>query len=90
MAAIVMSWDWLSYKQMVLSGDMDRVFEIGHVFRSENSHTHRHLCEFTGTHASTRTRARARMHACMHARTSAQCLQHACNVLAKPCNATVT
>jgi aspartyl-tRNA synthetase len=36
------------YKQMVLSGDMDRVFEIGPVFRSENSHTHRHLCEFTG------------------------------------------
>ena len=58
---------------MVLSGDMDRVFEIGPVFRSENSHTHRHLCEFTGTHAL----AHARVHARTHARTSAQCLQRA-------------
>ncbi|KAH0477834.1 MAG: uncharacterized protein KVP18_003329 [Porospora cf. gigantea A] len=36
------------YKQMALSGDFDRVFEIGPVFRAENSNTHRHLCEFTG------------------------------------------
>lgn len=27
---------------------MKRVFEIGPVFRSENSNTHRHLCEFVG------------------------------------------
>lgn len=27
---------------------MDRVFEIGPVFRAENSNTNRHLCEFTG------------------------------------------
>ncbi|CEM00869.1 unnamed protein product [Vitrella brassicaformis CCMP3155] len=36
------------FKQMVLSGDMNRVFEIGPVFRAENSFTYRHLCEFTG------------------------------------------
>jgi len=36
------------YKQMAVMGDFQRVFEIGHVFRAENSHTHRHLCEFTG------------------------------------------
>uniref|UniRef100_A0A0G4GC04 aspartate--tRNA ligase n=1 Tax=Chromera velia CCMP2878 TaxID=1169474 RepID=A0A0G4GC04_9ALVE len=36
------------YKQMVLSGDMDRVFEIGPVFRAEQHNTYRHLCEFTG------------------------------------------
>ena len=28
--------------------DFDRVFEIGPVFRAENSYTHRHMCEFTG------------------------------------------
>jgi aspartyl-tRNA synthetase len=33
---------------MVLCGDMERVFEIGPVFRAENSNTNRHLCEFTG------------------------------------------
>ena len=27
---------------------MERVMEIGPVFRAENSNTHRHLCEFTG------------------------------------------
>lgn len=37
------------YKQMVAAcGGFDRVFEIGPVFRAENSNTHRHLCEFTG------------------------------------------
>jgi len=36
------------YKQMSLMGDMDRVFEIGPVFRSEKSFTHRHLTEFVG------------------------------------------
>jgi len=36
------------YKQMSICADLDRVFEIGPVFRAENSNTHRHLCEFTG------------------------------------------
>ncbi|KAG7363109.1 aspartate-tRNA ligase [Nitzschia inconspicua] len=36
------------YKQMAISSDLTRVFEIGPVFRAENSHTRRHLCEFTG------------------------------------------
>ena len=36
------------YKQMAISSDLDRVFEVGPVFRAENSHTRRHLCEFTG------------------------------------------
>jgi aspartyl/asparaginyl-tRNA synthetase len=33
---------------MALCSDMERVFEIGPVFRAENSNTNRHLCEFTG------------------------------------------
>jgi aspartyl/asparaginyl-tRNA synthetase len=33
---------------MAICSDMERVFEIGPVFRAENSNTHRHLCEFTG------------------------------------------
>ncbi|XP_044472368.1 aspartate--tRNA ligase 2, cytoplasmic-like [Mangifera indica] len=36
------------HKQMSICGDFGRVFEIGPVFRAENSFTHRHLCEFTG------------------------------------------
>ncbi len=36
------------YKQMAISSDLERVFEIGPVFRAENSNTRRHLCEFTG------------------------------------------
>lgn len=36
------------YKQMLINADMKRVFEIGPVFRSENSVSNRHLCEFTG------------------------------------------
>jgi len=36
------------YKQMGICADMERVFEIGPVFRAEYSLTHRHLCEFTG------------------------------------------
>ncbi|KAJ1421411.1 hypothetical protein B484DRAFT_452709 [Ochromonadaceae sp. CCMP2298] len=37
------------YKQMSAAcGGFERVFEIGPVFRAENSNTHRHLCEFTG------------------------------------------
>ncbi|KAI0766828.1 aspartyl-tRNA synthetase cytoplasmic [Trametes elegans] len=35
-------------KQMCIASDMERVFEIGPVFRAENSNTHRHLTEFTG------------------------------------------
>ena len=31
-----------------MCGDFERVFEIGPVFRAENSNTNRHLCEFTG------------------------------------------
>jgi len=33
---------------MAICGDFERVFEIGPVFRAENSNTNRHLCEFTG------------------------------------------
>lgn len=33
---------------MALCGDLERVFEIGPVFRAEDSNTNRHLCEFTG------------------------------------------
>jgi aspartyl/asparaginyl-tRNA synthetase len=36
------------YKQMAIASDLTRVFEIGPVFRAENSHTRRHLCEYTG------------------------------------------
>jgi nondiscriminating aspartyl-tRNA synthetase len=36
------------YKQMCINSDFNRVFEIGPVFRAENSVSHRHLCEFTG------------------------------------------
>ena len=36
------------YKQMAISADLGRVYEIGPVFRAENSKTRRHLCEFTG------------------------------------------
>ncbi|KAL1498912.1 hypothetical protein AB1Y20_013434 [Prymnesium parvum] len=36
------------YKQMALMADLGRVFEIGPVFRSEKSLTHRHMTEFTG------------------------------------------
>ena len=36
------------YKQMCIIGDMKKVYEIGAVFRAENSMTSRHLCEFTG------------------------------------------
>ncbi len=36
------------YKQMMVAGGFDKVFEIGTVFRAEKSHTTRHLTEFTG------------------------------------------
>merc|ERR1712232_483176 len=36
------------YKQMALMTDMPRVFEIGPIFRSEKSFTHRHMTEFIG------------------------------------------
>ena len=36
------------YKQMMIAADYERVFEIGPVFRAENSNTHRHMTEFTG------------------------------------------
>jgi len=47
------SWAYLAqspqlYKQMAICSDMDRVFEVGPIFRAENSFTHRHLCEFVG------------------------------------------
>ncbi|KAJ1308460.1 hypothetical protein OPQ81_004164 [Rhizoctonia solani] len=35
-------------KQMAIGADFERVYEIGPVFRAENSLTHRHLTEFTG------------------------------------------
>jgi aspartyl-tRNA synthetase len=36
------------YKQMAVAGGVDRVFEIGPVFRAEPSFTSRHATEFTG------------------------------------------
>ncbi|GAA0146861.1 aminoacyl-tRNA synthetase [Lithospermum erythrorhizon] len=36
------------YKQMAISGGFNRVFEVGAVYRAEDSNTHRHLCEFIG------------------------------------------
>ncbi|KAK2731565.1 hypothetical protein FQN57_003289 [Myotisia sp. PD_48] len=35
-------------KQMAISADFERVYEIGAVFRAENSNTARHLTEYTG------------------------------------------
>ncbi|KAL0568383.1 aspartate--tRNA ligase dps1 [Marasmius crinis-equi] len=35
-------------KQMSISGDLGRVYEVGPVFRAENFNTHRHMTEFTG------------------------------------------
>lgn len=35
-------------KQMCVAADFERVYEIGPVFRAENSNTHRHLTEYTG------------------------------------------
>lgn len=36
------------FKQMAICADMNRVFEIGPVFRAEKSTSHRHLSEFVG------------------------------------------
>lgn len=36
------------HKQMLIAADFERVFEVGPVFRAENSNTHRHMTEFTG------------------------------------------
>ncbi|WFD34307.1 aspartate--tRNA ligase [Malassezia cuniculi] len=36
------------YKQMCITSDFGRVYEIGPVFRAENSNTPRHLTEYTG------------------------------------------
>lgn len=35
------------HKQMLIAGDCENVFEIGPVFRAENSNTHRHMTEVT-------------------------------------------
>ena len=35
-------------KQMCIAADFERVYEIGPVFRAEDSNTHRHLTEYTG------------------------------------------
>jgi len=37
------------YKQMLIAGDCESVFEIGPVFRAEKSNTHRHLTEVSST-----------------------------------------
>ncbi len=36
------------YKQMAMAAGMGRIFEVGPVFRAENSNTNRHTTEFTG------------------------------------------
>lgn len=36
------------YKQMLIAARMGKVYEVGPVFRAENSNTARHLTEFTG------------------------------------------
>ena len=36
------------YKQMANSAGMEKIFEVGPVFRAENSNTNRHATEFTG------------------------------------------
>lgn len=36
------------YKQMAICSGLQRVFEVGHVYRAENSNTNRHLTEFVG------------------------------------------
>jgi len=35
------------YKQMAIAAGLEKVYEVGPVFRAENSHTNRHMTEFT-------------------------------------------
>ncbi len=35
-------------KQMCIAADFEKVYEVGPVFRAENSNTHRHMTEYTG------------------------------------------
>jgi aspartyl-tRNA synthetase len=35
-------------KQMAIAADFERVYEVGPVFRAEDSNTHRHMTEFMG------------------------------------------
>ncbi|MCH88354.1 aspartate-tRNA ligase cytoplasmic-like, partial [Trifolium medium] len=35
------------HKQMSVNAGFRRIFEIGPVFRAEDSYTHRHLCQYT-------------------------------------------
>ncbi|KAM0869565.1 hypothetical protein ACQ4PT_040593 [Festuca glaucescens] len=39
------------HKQMSICAGFGRVFEVGPIFRAENSNTHRHLCQFAGLDA---------------------------------------
>ena len=36
------------YKQMAMAAGLEKIFEVGPVFRAENSNTNRHATEFTG------------------------------------------
>ena len=36
------------YKQMAMAGGLERIFEVGPVFRAEKSYTNKHTTEFTG------------------------------------------
>ncbi|KAK9455102.1 aspartyl-tRNA synthetase [Dipodascopsis uninucleata] len=36
------------HKEMLIAADFERVFEVGPVFRAEDSNTHRHMTEFVG------------------------------------------
>lgn len=39
-------WDY--YKEAAIASGLERVYEVGSVFRAESSFSSRHLCEFTG------------------------------------------
>lgn len=36
------------YKQMAMASGLERIFEVGPVFRAEKSYTNKHATEFTG------------------------------------------